>query len=97
MCGKDDKVAGHVGGEQAAKHEKADSIHASSDNAEYGREQSRAERALDRRCRNPRRPAWSFLRHVNDPNLRSDALVQTKVWPSVRSWRPFPEKPIKQR
>src|ERR1700686_731984 len=63
MRGKDDKVAGNVGGEQAAKSKKADSVYASSNNAEYGREQSRAERALGRRCRNPGRPEFSYLRH----------------------------------
>jgi hypothetical protein len=34
---------------------------------------------------------------VPDPNLWSDTLVQTKVWPSVRSLRLFSEQPVKQK
>ena len=99
MRGKDDKIAGNVGGEQAAKSEKADGVYASSNNAEYGREQSRAERALDRRRRNPGRPEFSYLRHAPDLNLqlRRGALAQTNVWRAVRSWRLFPDILIKQK
>src|SRR2546429_5058211 len=38
MRDKDDKIARNMGGEQAAKSEKADCVHASRDNAQHGRQ-----------------------------------------------------------
>jgi hypothetical protein len=41
--GQDDQIAGDVGGEQAAEPEEADDVDTSSDHAEHGRKQLRAE------------------------------------------------------
>src|ERR1700676_4128682 len=97
MRGKDDKVAGNVGGEQAAKSEKADGIHASRDNAEHGRKQLRIERALHQRRPEPGRPAFNCLRHVPNRALRSDALAQSNAWRAARSWRLFSDILVKQK
>ena len=56
MRRQDDQVAGDVRGEQPAKPEEADGIHASRSHAEHGRKQPGAERAVDRGRRYPARP-----------------------------------------
>src|SRR5258708_12563853 len=97
MRGKDDKIACNVGGEQAAKSEKADGIHASRDNAEHGREQFRIERTLHQRRPEPRGPAFNYLRHVPNRALLSAALEKINTWRTARSLRLSPQQPINHK